>query len=221
MVALHKTIDTVRDIIGYPTYDITLQLIDDDYMKEINSETRGVDASTDVLSFGFTECVEPGVLELPSHGAFIAEMYCLGDLLICVDYVARRCEEDRVKETASIVQKDNGVLEGEVVADNSATIHSDVEEEDGEYEYQYIEVEVPDEWDDRGVAPALLTTYDPEIRIHMLIVHGMLHLIGYDHIEDDDYELMVVKEDEVLAELRRRLGDDFGLGTRALTAGDY
>jgi hypothetical protein len=105
--------------------------------------------------------------------------------------------------------------------DNSATIHSDVEEEDGEYEYQDIEVEVPDEWDDRGVAPALLTTYDPEIRIHMLIVHGMLHLIGYDHIEDDDYELMVVKEDEVLAELRRRLGDDFGLGTRALTAGDY
>jgi len=77
-----------------------------------------------------------------------------------------------------------------------------------------MEVEV-DEYDDRGVAPAMQYIYNPEIRIHMLIVHGMLHLVGYDHITDDDYELMVVREDEVLAELRRRLGEDFGIG-RAL-----
>jgi len=53
--------------------------------------------------------------------------------------------------------------------------------------------------------------YNPEIRIHMLLVHGMLHLVGYDHIEDDDYELMVVREDEVMAELKSRLGDNFGV----------
>ena len=35
----------------------------------------------------------------------------------------------------------------------------------------------------------------------MLLVHGMLHLLGYDHIEDDDYDLMVTKEDAVLEEL--------------------
>ena len=45
----------------------------------------------------------------------------------------------------------------------------------------------------------------------MLVVHGMLHLVGYDHIEDDEYELMVVREDEVLAELKKRLGESFGL----------
>ena len=76
-----------------------------------------------------------------------------------------------------------------------------------------------DEYDDRGVAPAMQYVYDPEIRIHMLVVHGMLHLVGYDHIDDDDYELMVVREDAVLAELRTRLGEDFGLG-KALPATD-
>ena len=26
----------------------------------------------------------------------------------------------------------------------------------------------------------------------------MLHLVGYDHIEDDDYEVMVTKEEEIV-----------------------
>jgi len=213
IVALHKTIDTVRDIIGYPTYDVSLQLIDEDYMKEVNSETRGVDKSTDVLSFCFTDSVEPGVLEeVPSHSSLIGDMYCLGDMLICVDYVARRCEEDK-RSGMTIKKAHDDLIEGEVIEDST---NDNEEEDDVEYEYSDIEVEVEDEWDDRGVAPALLTTYDPEMRIHMLIVHGMLHLVGYDHEDDDEYELMVVKEDEVMAELKRRLGNDFGLIKRAL-----
>jgi probable rRNA maturation factor len=116
-------------------------------------------------------------------------------------------------------------VEGEVISEQD---NSDEEEKsdnnhydsDDEYEYEYMEIEV-DEYDDRGIAPNMQYIYDPEIRIHMLIVHGMLHLVGYDHIEDNDYELMVVREDEVLAELKRRLGDDFGLGrARALPKGE-
>ena len=76
-----------------------------------------------------------------------------------------------------------------------------------------------DEYDDRGVAPAMQHVYDPEIRIHMLVVHGMLHLVGYDHLDDDDYERMVAREDAVLAELQTRLGEDFSVGT-ALPATD-
>jgi probable rRNA maturation factor len=52
--------------------------------------------------------------------------------------------------------------------------------------------------DDRGVSGAMARVYDPEKRIHMLLVQGMLHLVGYDHIEDEDYELMVAKEEELL-----------------------
>ena len=47
----------------------------------------------------------------------------------------------------------------------------------------------------------MATVYDPEQRIHMLLVHGMLHLVGHDHEEDDEYELMVQKEEEILMQL--------------------
>lgn len=65
--------------------------------------------------------------------------------------------------------------------------------EDEQWEYE--------DDDDKGVSAAMATVYDPEQRLHMLLVHGMLHLVGYDHIEDDDYELMATREDEIMKEL--------------------
>ncbi|KAL7524695.1 hypothetical protein ACHAWF_001049 [Thalassiosira exigua] len=209
--ALHRTVETTRDIIGYPTYDVSLSLVDDEYMREINSEARDIDAPTDVLSFCFQEkFVEPGVLGEVQFD--VDEFYNLGDMLIDVDYVKRKCDEDRklhAEEALKRGQEHDGLQEGELVSERTVDSEEQHEEED-DGEYEYIEVEV-DEYDDRGVAPAMQYIYDPEIRIHMLVVHGMLHLVGYDHIEDDDYELMVVKEDEVLEELRRRLGENFGI----------
>lgn len=37
-----------------------------------------------------------------------------------------------------------------------------------------------------------------ETRIKVLLVHGICHLLGYDHIEDADYEIMKKKEEELL-----------------------
>lgn len=62
---------------------------------------------------------------------------------------------------------------------------------DDEYEYE----------DDRGVSGAMSTEFNPEKRIHMLLVHGMLHLVGYDHETDKDYDVMVAKEEEMLKQL--------------------
>jgi hypothetical protein len=56
--------------------------------------------------------------------------------------------------------------------------HIDIEDDNNDYEYKYMDVEV-NEYDDRGDAPAMQYIYDLEIRIHMLIVHGMLPLLGY------------------------------------------
>ncbi len=196
--------------------------------------------------------MKPGVLGEVQFES-IGEYYCLGDMVLDVEYVARRCDEDRAmleeeEERRKRKEEEDGVVvevveekeeeeEEEDVADSGtgtvgATLDSrgvverhskeeEEEEEEGEeegkknddddddgYEYEWIEV---DEYDDRGVAPAMLKVFDPEVRCHMLVVHGMLHLVGYDHIEDDDYELMVEREDEVLAELRKILGDNFGV----------
>ncbi|EKD48796.1 MAG: C21orf57 isoform A protein [uncultured bacterium] len=41
-----------------------------------------------------------------------------------------------------------------------------------------------------------------EQRMSVLLVHGICHLLGYDHIEDADYEVMKKKEEELLALLQ-------------------
>ena len=46
--------------------------------------------------------------------------------------------------------------------------------------------------------------------VQKLIVHGLLHPVGYNQIGDDIYELMVVREDELLVELTKQLGDRCG-----------
>ncbi len=35
-------------------------------------------------------------------------------------------------------------------------------------------------------------------RMRTLLVHGICHLLGYDHIKDEDYEIMQKKEEELL-----------------------
>ena len=44
------------------------------------------------------------------------------------------------------------------------------------------------------------TTLEEEVSL--LLVHGVLHLCGYDHIEDDEAEVMEAREDAILAAWR-------------------
>jgi probable rRNA maturation factor len=152
---LIRTIRDIRKLLGYETYDVSLLLVEDEEMQETNSRSRGVDAPTDILSFNFHGAVEAGTLMDPDFD--IPDYYTLGDMMLDVPYVIRRCQED---------QKD---------------------QDDDEVE--------------RGVSGAMAKVYDPEDRINMLLVHGMLHLVGYDHEEDDEYELMVSKEEEIMKQL--------------------
>jgi len=55
--------------------------------------------------------------------------------------------------------------------------------------------------EDRGVSLAMSSTYSLDGRIALLLVHGMVHLLGYDHETDRDWKLMTKKEDEVLEKL--------------------
>ena len=71
--------------------------------------------------------------------------------------------------------------------------------------YEKSEHDVREYDEDRGVSGKISRIYDPEERIQLLLVHGMLHLVGYDHIEDNDYELMVKREEEVIDELLLRM----------------
>eukprot|EP00590_Aulacoseira_subarctica_P003212 CAMPEP_0172423600 /NCGR_PEP_ID=MMETSP1064-20121228/17599_1 /TAXON_ID=202472 /ORGANISM="Aulacoseira subarctica , Strain CCAP 1002/5" /LENGTH=193 /DNA_ID=CAMNT_0013165047 /DNA_START=406 /DNA_END=987 /DNA_ORIENTATION=- len=176
----------IRDILGYSTYDVSLFLSDDKEVKQMNYETRGVNASTDILSFQLHEAEKPGVLQPPEFD--FPEYYTLGDMMISVPYVRRVCKSDQKESEKRLLQR-KSITDAKTEAQRMGT---------GEQE------NILD--DDRGVSLAMSTEFDPEVRIHMLLVHGMLHLVGYDHIEDDDYEIMVAKEEEVLRLLRERKG---------------
>jgi len=40
-----------------------------------------------------------------------------------------------------------------------------------------------------------------EERLQILLVHGICHLLGYDHIEDSDYEIMKAEEARLLEKI--------------------
>jgi len=48
-------------------------------------------------------------------------------------------------------------------------------------------------------AERLGTTFESEMAL--MVVHGLLHLLGYDHVDDADAELMERRERELLAEV--------------------
>ena len=164
---LRLTIGNIREILGYPSYGVSLLLVEDKEMKQTNLETRGINKPTDILSFPFHPAIYPGKLVEPEFD--IPDYYNLGDMMVDVPYVVRRCQEDKTDNQRSQVSED-------------------------------------DNQDERGVSTAMSTVYDPEIRIHMLLIHGMLHLLGHDHENDEDYELMVNEEDRLLDLLDMRPG---------------
>ncbi len=49
---------------------------------------------------------------------------------------------------------------------------------------------------------------DPADECRLMLVHGLLHLLGYDHIQDGDAEVMEGREDSLLRELALARGDD-------------
>jgi len=167
---LRDTVSRIRTAIGYDTYDVALLLVEDDEMTETNLETRGVDAPTDVLSFPFHAAIRPGELVEPDFD--IPDYYNLGDMMIDVPYVIRRCQED-FEECSN-------------AANGAGWDHDDDDEDDV---------------DDRGVSGAMAKVFDAEDRINMLLIHGMLHLVGHDHEDDDEYEIMVSEEERLLREL--------------------
>lgn len=117
--------------------EISLSYVDEDEMHELNYEWRGIDRTTDVLSF---ECDSAFDEDIP-----LDEVLELGDVILAPEVIARQ-------------------------------------------------------------APGFGNTPADECRL--MLVHGLLHLLGYDHIEDDEAEEMEAREDAILRELAVMRGED-------------
>lgn len=117
--------------------EISLSYVDEEEMHALNKEWRGIDRTTDVLSF---ECDSAFDADIPDDMTLE-----LGDIILAPEVIARQ-------------------------------------------------------------APGFGNSPADECRL--MLVHGMLHLLGYDHIQDDEAEVMEAREDELLRELARERGED-------------
>jgi len=123
--------EIIKNIIQYLKVDekteISILFTDDKFIKSLNKKYRGINKSTDVLTFN----LEEGDLIFPE----VDKNKLLGDIVVSVETAQRQANNL------------NHNLENELM---------------------------------------------------ILLIHGLLHLIGYVHEEDRDNKIMQVKENEIL-----------------------
>lgn len=125
-------------------YQISLLFVDNDEIKEINEETRGINKETDVLSFPMLDYENKKVYKNMYKGYEFDETYMDGNELVLGDMV----------------------LSLEKALEQSL-----------EYNHSY------------------------EREVSYLVVHSILHLLGYDHMEEDEKIIMRKREEEILNKL--------------------
>lgn len=123
---IQKWLDTALKVLKIEeALEVTIRLVDNNEMTELNHDYRGKNYATNVLSF-------PCEWDLPE------EPRLLGDIVIAVEVVNTEAKEQKKK---------------------------------------------------------------PEAHWAHMVIHGLLHLLGYDHIEDAAAEEMENLERKILAEL--------------------
>lgn len=138
-----EVIETALDLTGCPyEAEVSLLLTMDAQIREMNTQFRGIERATDVLSFPMVEYPLPGEFGFleENEGYFNPESgeLSLGDIVISKEKVISQAEE-----------YGHSVLR----------------------EYAF------------------------------LIVHSVLHLTGYDHMEEDERRDMEAKQDEIMKRL--------------------
>ena len=125
-------------------YQISLLFVDNNEIREINNETRGIDKVTDVLSFPMLDYPENMVYKNVYKNKKFNEIYLDGEELVLGDMVLSL---ERAKEQSI------------------------------EYNHSF------------------------EREVCYLVVHSILHLLGYDHMNDEDKAKMRTREEEILGKL--------------------
>ena len=125
-------------------YQISLLFVDNNEIREINNETRGIDKVTDVLSFPMLDYPENMVFKNVYKNKKFNEIYLDGEELVIGGLVLSL---ERAKEQSI------------------------------EYNHSF------------------------EREVCYLVVHSILHLLGYDHMNDEDKAKMRTREEEILGKL--------------------
>lgn len=151
LISVEKDLEeNIKEIIDYALkeeqvlipYEVSLIFVDNEAIREINSDTRGIDRATDVLSFPMLDYDEKKVF--------------------------KECYLD---QEFSIIDLNEGNL---VLGDIVLSLER-AKEQSEEFGHSFIR------------------------EVCYLVTHSILHLLGYDHMEDDDKVIMRAREEEILS----------------------
>ena len=126
-------------------YQISLLFVENEGIREINNETRGIDKATDVLSFPMLDYSNGKVFKTEYLDTIFDERYLDGEELVLGDIVLSL---ERAREQSI------------------------------EYNHSF----------NREAC--------------YLVVHSILHLLGYDHMDDEEKVIMRKREEEILGGLK-------------------
>lgn len=147
-----ELVNTINEVCEYALkaedmivpYQISLLFVDNEEIREINRDTRGIDNATDVLSFPMLDYPKDKVFKDVYKNTKFNEIYLDGDELVLGDMVLSL---ERAKEQSI------------------------------EYNHSFIR------------------------EVCYLVVHSILHLLGYDHMEEEEKKKMREKEEKILGGL--------------------
>lgn len=177
-------------------YELTVRLVEEEESRGLNRDYRGKDSSTNVLSF--------------PH-----EPLDLDDFALPAELAERFAEEapgfDDGEDAGLDGQPQGDVADDDVMLESGGVGDAEAPQTP---ELMTAEDEAADEADDasRFLGDLVISVHvvareaaaqgkSLEDHFAHMLVHGTLHLLGYDHIEDDDAEHMEALERDVLAGL--------------------
>ena len=139
--AISALVETALQLAGaVEGAEVSVVLSDDATVRQLNRDYRGVDAPTDVLSFGLSDLAQPAGDDEPDADGFVLPP-----------------------------AEAEGLLLGEVIVSHETALRQASEH-------------------DRT----------PAHELAHLIVHGVLHLLGHDHAEQEEERTMRAAEDAAL-----------------------
>jgi probable rRNA maturation factor len=183
-VKIQRAVADIKRVLQLCPFRVDVHFCSETRMKEINDTWRGTRHSTDVLSFPELDFPSGGRREgrLDPAAIMVAQAQALA--------VAGKGQDS----TEAVVP-----LLGTIVVAPSYVLRQCLADRDDKNSDEQLE-----EWEKRGVAHAMSRAYSLERRLALLLVHSMLHLLGYDHDSVDDWRVMAQKEEEVLRKLGER-----------------
>jgi rRNA maturation RNase YbeY len=208
---LHNHMSVIMGLLGREDHDVSILLTNDRNIRDYNERYRGKRKATDILSFPFHQYERP---EVPTKESLSMNggIRDLGDMIVSLEYVKRQCERDEQE----LKEKGQNDWSGERGASGAMASIFDVQVKGG------LDEVLRDVWECSSVLSLGTTSVsghprgDPPFGVSVVGLydagkcsqgaeqHFVLDGRGrYDHETEEDYSLMVAKEEAVIAEFQK------------------